>query len=183
MLQFALGIRQKIGHWLNALKEPKPQTFSGPVAEKKSVLVVCDLDNEQDRQNISAMKAELKKLCPKATVEIACYYNKNSKSAYNLISGDEWHYFSEDRFSFFFKFKDDDLLSFLQKGYDIAIFLVQPNDVVANFASAYVTAALRVGWAGSELDRRGFLNLSVAQNANSKSQVADIIDSLKMLFA
>lgn len=183
MLQFALGIRRKIGLWLNGRTVTQPHSFSGPVAEKKSVLVVCDLDEDQNRQSISQLKGEMKKLCPKASVSIACCFSKDSKSALNVISDDEVRYFSEDGLSFFFKFKDADLLDFLQKGYDIAIFLSKTDNVVANFASAYVAAGLRVGWANSELDRNGLLNFCVSSKDGREGKVSDVVDSLKMLFA
>lgn len=183
MLQFALGLRRKIGFWLNGRTVVQPHSFSGPVAEKKSVLVVCDLDADQDRQSVSALKAEMKKLCPKATVSVACYFKKDSKTALNVISDDDVLYFSEDVLSFFFKFKDTDLLDFLQKDYDVAAFLSKSGNVVTDFASQYVKAGLRVGWANSELDKNGLLNFCVSSKHGHECTVKDVVDSIKMVFA
>lgn len=183
MLQFVLGLRQKIGHWLNCRKAVQSHGFNGPISEKKSVLIFCDLGNEQDKRSMSLAKAEMRKLCPQASINIACCYNKGSESAYNLISDDDVKYFSEDRFSFFFRFKDADLLNFLQIKRDVAIFIIKPDDVVANFASNYVVADLRVGMAKSGLDSIGFLNLCVSCDSDKKDAVADVVETLKMLFA
>lgn len=183
MLQFALGLRQKIGHWLNGRKVAQPHSFSGHVADKKSVLVVCDLGDDQGRQSVSTLKGEIKRLCPAAKVNIACCYSKDGKSASNLISDEGVCYFSEDRLSFFFKFKDTDLLSFLQQGYDIAVFLNTPGNVVADFASMYVSAGLRVGFANSELDKVGMLNFCVSETAGRRATIKDVVESLKMVFA
>ncbi|MGN0029962.1 MAG: DUF6913 domain-containing protein [Marinilabiliaceae bacterium] len=184
MLQFALGIRQKIGHWLNGRKSVQSHGFNGPISEKKSVLILCDLGNEQDKRSMSLVKAEMRKLCPQASINIACCYNKGCESAYNLISDDDVKYFSEDRFSFFFMFKDVDLLHFLQRKRDIAVFLIKPDDVVvANFASSYVNADLRVGLAKSELASIGFLNLCISSDSDKKDAIADVVGALKMLFA
>lgn len=183
MLQFALGIRQKIGHWLNGREVVQSHGFNGPISEKKSVLILCDLGNEQDKQSMSLVKAEMRKLCPQASINIACCYNKGSESAYNLISDDDVRYFSEDRLSFFFRFKDEDLLNFLQRKRDIAVFLIKHEDVVANFASSYVIADLRVGMAKSELASIGFLNLCVSSDSDKKDAISDVVGALKMLFA
>ena len=183
MLQFALGFRQKIGHWLNDRKPVQLHGFNGPISAKKSVLILCSLGNEQDRQSMTLIKAEMRKLCPEASINIACCYNKGSESAYNIISDEDVKYFSEERFSFFFRFRDTDLLHFLQRRRDIAVFLIKPDDVVANFASNYVIADLRVGMAKSELDNIGFLNLCVSSESCKKGVIADIVGTLRMLFA
>lgn len=183
MLQFALGLRQKIGHWLNGRKAVQLNGFNGPISEMKSVLVLCSLENEQDKRSVSLVKAEMRRLCPQAAINIACCYNKGSESAYNLISDEDVKYFSEDKLSFLFRFKDMDLLHFMQRKRDIAVFLIKPDDVVANFASSYVNADLRVGQAKSELDSTGILNLCVSYDSNTKEAIADIVETLKMLFA
>lgn len=183
MLQFALGLRQKIGHWLNGLKPVQLHGFSGPISAKESVLILCSLGNEQDKQSMALVKSEMRRLCPDASINIACCYNKGSESAYNLISDEDVRFFSEDRFSFFFRFKDIDLMRFLQRKRDIAVFLIRSDDEIANFASSYVIADLRVGIAKSELDSAGFLNLCVSLESGKNGAIADIVGTLKMLFA
>lgn len=183
MLQFALGLRQGIGRWLNGRKATQPHSFRGPVSEKKSVLIVCDINDEADRRSIVTLKSKIKELCPKASVNIAGCYNKNSKIAYNLISDEEDRYFSEEKLSFFFKFKDLGLLDFLQAGYDVALFVFNPGNLTANYASTYVISALRVGWTNSELDKSGFLNLCLPKSIDRKVSIDNIVETLGMLFA
>lgn len=185
MFNYALGLRQKIGHWLNALSAKKRSlygSFKGPIEDKKSVLLVSSIETEGDRQPLLELKKEFKTLCPGATVSIACLYDKTKGAADNFISDDNNRYFTEDAFSFFFKFRNKELVDFLSAGYDVAIFLTQKDIVCTDFASQYVVADLRVGLTGSKVDSLGILNFSVAKGDSSTKSVNNILDSVKMVF-
>ena len=122
MLEFALGIRRKIGYWLSGYRFRPSGGFHGPLADKGKVLLVADVTSEKARDAVSGLKTELKRICPKAQLNIAGFYNKEKGVTYNLISDDKVKYFTEDSFSFFFQFKDEDVKSLLTSGYDMAIF-------------------------------------------------------------
>ncbi len=182
MLDFALGLRQRIGHWLNGLKKRASNDFSGPIADKRRILIVADVSCAENREAVGVLKSELRKVCPNSNINIAGFYNKKKGEAYNLISDEREKYFTDESVSFFFKFKDDDIMGFLAAGYDVAIFFTQRKNALTDFASAYVSADLRIGWRGAEIDSGGILNFCVQEGEKPKVSVKNIMDAICMIF-
>lgn len=182
MLEFALGIRRKIGYWLSGYRFRPSGGFHGPLADKGKVLLVADVTSEKARDAVSGLKTELKRICPKAQLNIAGFYNKEKGVTYNFISDDKVKYFTEDSFSFFFQFKDEDVKSLLTSGYDMAIFFTGQDNIMLDYASSFVVADLRLGWTGSYLDKIGLLNFSIIRDSDLNVSVRNIIENLKMIF-
>ncbi len=183
MINIALGIRQRIGHWINGAGGIKPKgDFSGPLLEKKRVLIVSSLIMEEDREAVKLMKIELKSLCPNAEIFVCCYYEIKQGAADDFISDGQTIYFSEKDFSFFFRIKRSDILSFLTSGYDISVFMSNENQIFADFVSRYVVSDLRVGWSQSEVDATGLLNLSISKGERGRESVKNVVDTLRMVF-
>lgn len=183
MIDIALNIRRKIGHWLNGGEKPQANSsFKGPLLEKKKVLIVSNLFCDEDRETLKLLKGGMKELCPNAEIFICCYYEVKQGVSDDFISDGRTIYFSEKDFSFFFKVKRDDLLSFLTAGYDISIFMSGRDVVFTDFISHYVKSDLRVGWSNSEIDNSGIANLSISRGEDGKSSVKSIMGTLKMMF-
>lgn len=186
MLNFALDIRQKIGHWLNGMKGVNTLSgeFKGPLSDKKRILILSNIETEEDRAAIASLKKEWSEICPKAEINIACFYEKGRKNvADNFISDKNVKYFSDETFRFFFGIKDAELMSFVSSGYDIALLVAASDKVPAIFLSHYVAADLRIGWAGESLDKEGMLNFCVAQGDTPSKSVRNIFEAIKMIFS
>ncbi len=187
MLNFALDIRQKIGHWLNGLKGSANTLsggFKGPLSDKKKVLILSNIETEEDRNALSSVKKGFCEICPKAEVSIACFYEKGKKDlADNFISDKEVKYFSEESFGFFFGLKDAELIPFVSSGYDIAVLIPNSDKIPATFLSHYVVADLRIGWACEILDQEGMLNFCVTKGDTPAQSVKNIFEAIKMIFS
>ena len=183
MIDIALNIRRRIGHWLNGVAGLKPKgDFCGPLLDKKRVLIVSCLINDEDRETLKLIKVKMKELCPNAEVFVCCYYEVKQGGSDDFISDGRTVYFSEKDFTFFFKFKRSDIMTFVTSGFDITIFMSGKDQIFTDFISNYVISDLRVGWSHSEIDKTGILNLSISKGENGKSSVKNIVDTLRMVF-
>ncbi len=181
---FLLNIRQKIGNWQNELsKVVRQHSFSGPLSEKKDILIITEIFGDEDREAIEKLRAGFKEMCPQANVTAMMFYNKQ-KGGYNFISDGGKIYFSREDFSFFFKIKEEQIKTCLRKKYDIAFVYSKEDKVYVPYLSAYVMAGINIGVKDSDVDQKGYLTYLVGQkDTGQKDAVRQTLDSLKMVFS
>ncbi len=182
MIEFALGIRRRIGDWLNHRSAVgHPDVFRGPLSDKHRVLIISSAGSAEDKKSISAAKKTVLQLCPSADVSVLCHCPQSGGQTF--ISDNCEEYFSEKDLSFFFKIKSQRMLNLLSKKYDMAIALAQDGDILANYIARFVVADLRIGRLGTTLDKQGLLNFVVkSEHGNGLSAMNDVASSLRMFF-
>lgn len=174
-----MRFRQRVGDLLNNLKQVNvPQSFKGPLAEKKRILVIGQVSSEDDRKEIQAVKKEARLMSPQAEIFILGYCDDEKKLP---ISDKYEEYFSPKDLSFFFKIKSQRLQDTLSSGYDILIVANGFECERLNYVAKYAVASLRVGRAGTILDRDGVLNFVIA--TSNGDRISDKMRScLQMVF-
>lgn len=182
MIDFALGLRRRIGDWLNNHSSVGlPGVFCGPLSGKRRVLIIGSAESEADKKDISTAKKAVLSLCPSADVFVLCHCPQNSGQTF--ISDSREEYFSEKDLSFFFKIRSQRMLGLLSKKYDMAIALAQDGDVLVNYIARFVVADLRIGRLGTILDRQGLLNFVVkSEHGDGPGAMDDVAGSLRMIF-
>lgn len=181
MSNILLNFRQRIGDWLNEYN-PKlcdSQTFRGPLLEKKKVLILSTITSTEDKETISAIKKEFREMCPHAEIHTIGYCADKSES---LISDKYEEYFTEKDISFFFKIKSQRLIEALGAGYDIMIVLNRDDSVSLNYIAKFALASLRVGCAGTILDKKGVLNFVIEYNGEGTQMSKKLRSCLEMVF-
>lgn len=161
MINFAINLRQKIGHMLNELaKVRQPEGFRGPLDAKTSILVLMLMESADDQTALTQLKKRLKELCPKASQKYLCFYQKTEEGD-NFISNSEVEFFTEDDFNPLFKFKSQRLKEFLSATYDIGIVLTVADNLFVDYTAHYMRCSLRIGGRQSQLFADGTLNFIV----------------------
>ncbi len=182
MIEFALGIRRRIGDWLNNYSAVGlPDAFCGPLSDKRKVLIISSAGSAEDKKGISSAKKTVLQLCPSADVSVLCHCPQNGGQTF--ISDSREEYFTEKDLTFFFKIRSQRMLTLLSKKYDMAIALTQDDDILANYVARFVVADLRIGGLGTILDRQGLLNFVVkSEHGIGLSAMDDVASSLRMIF-
>lgn len=180
MSGFVLRLRQKVGDWLNNLKGVEvPQSFKGPISEKKSILILGDISTEAGKKEVQAVKKEARQMCPNAEVFILGYGEETKQLP---ISDKYEEYFSPKDLSFFFKMKSQRLASVLSKGYDLMIVANGFDCERLNYVAKYAVASLRVGRAGTVLDANGLLNFVIETKSGDDRISEKVRSCLQMVF-
>ncbi len=181
MSNILLKFRQRIGDWLNEYN-PKlcdSQTFRGPLLEKKKVLILSAITSSEDKETIAAIKKEVREMCPRAEIHTIGYCADKGES---LISDKYEEYFTEKDLSFFFKIKSNRLIEALGAGYDIMIVVNRGESVSLNYIAKFALASLRVGCAGTVLDKEGILNFVIEHNGEGTQISKKMRSCLEMVF-
>lgn len=179
MSSFLLPLRQKIGDWLNSYTPNRNDgsSFRGPLADKRSVLIVTALASDSDKETLANLKHEVKAMCPNAQISILGYCPDPKNSP---ISDNNQVFITPKDISFFFKLNSPTLSTLLNSTFDIAIILNGDNYTNINYIAKFIHAYLRVGQAGSALDTQGILNFVV--EAKDSHEPISVKSCLQMVF-
>lgn len=201
MINLAIDIRRRIGHWLNGRKAYVPkEAFAGPLENKKRTLILVRLGKPGSEEALALAKRGIMSICPKCELLMLCEHTDNSAKAglTNSNSGDSEfkttyisdkgkEYFTERDLSFFFKIKSERLVKLLEETYDVALFIGSDSTPITEFVAQYVKASLRVGVAGLWADNSGVLNMSVGVSkqdiGKDEANVTKILESICMMFS
>ncbi len=185
MLNLALGFRQKIGDWLNERKNISfPTSFAQTLDMVRSIIVLAQVDTPQREKSNNTLKSELKKICPAAKQQWLCFRQRHSSNEDSYISADSLRYVSDNDFSFWFKFTNQDLVNTLSSQYDMMIVFADTPDVLINFTVRYVMSGLRIGKSNGSQPACDTLNfiVNVPPSAPQDDSVKYIVENLNMIF-
>ena len=84
--------------------------------------------------------------------------------------------------SFLFKIKSQSLKECLASKHDILILLADDKAQTLNYIAKYANADLRVGRAGTILDKSGVLNFVVESRTDAKEMAPVMATTLAMMF-
>ncbi len=182
MTSVALNLRMKIGDWLNGFSTMRRSTsFSGALSSKSKILILSEIATEEDKSLVSAAKKQFRDMCPKAEVDIVCHCPKDVAGC-ALISDKGEEYFTDKDMSFLFKIKSQSLKECLASKHDILILLADDKAQTLNYIAKYANADLRVGRAGTILDKSGVLNFVVESRTDAKEMAPVMATTLAMMF-
>ena len=182
MTSVALNLRMRIGDWLNGFSSMRRSaSFSGSLSSKGKILILSEIATEEDKNLVSAAKKRFRDICPRAEVDIVCHCPKDAAGC-ALISDKGEEYFTDKDLSFFFKIKSQSLRESLASRHDILVLLADDKAHTLNYIAKYANADLRVGRAGTILDKSGVLNFVVESHTDAKEMAPVMASTLAMMF-
>lgn len=146
----------------------------------RDILIIADVSRTEQIAAQTELKKNISKISPMAKVVSVNYHDKTTNPT-TLISDKNVEYFTAEDFTFFFKMRNEKLLEYLARDYDMALFLCNEPQIHINFIAPYVRSQIKIG-------RRSigekYLNIMLDTQSSTTAELGrTMVDNIKMLLS